>query len=141
MLIIGLVVGIAIGYGAFAGTAPSAPTQVTPQQAKIPSEIPIGVLITLTGELSDLGPLYRATALIAQDDVNAYLKDSGLNYTVKIYLEDSATTGEGALAATQALAAKGIQVIISYLSVDIRSTMSYVNDHHIVEISFASTAP
>jgi branched-chain amino acid transport system substrate-binding protein len=142
MLIIGLIIGVAVGYGAFAGTAPSAPTQVAPQQqAKIPSEIPIGVLITLTGELSDLGPLYRTTALIAQDDVNAYLKDAGLNYTVKVYLEDSATTGEGALAATQALAAKGIQVIITYLSVDIRSTLTYVNDHHIVEISYASTAP
>jgi branched-chain amino acid transport system substrate-binding protein len=142
MLIIALVVGIAIGYGAFAATARSAPTQVTPQQqAKIPSEIPIGVLITLTGELSDMGPLYRATALIAQDDVNAYLQSSGLNYTVKVYLEDSLTTGEGALAATQALAAKGIQVVISYLSVDIRSTLTYVNEHHIVEISYASTAP
>lgn len=139
MLIIGLVIGIAIGYGAFTATAPQAGPVTVP--SKIPSEIPIGVLITLTGELSDLGPLYRATALIAQDDVNSYLKSAGLSNTVKVFLEDSATTGDGALSATQALAAKGIKVIISYLSLDIRATQSFANDHKIVEISYASTAP
>ena len=140
-LVIGLAIGMAIGYGAFSAT--SAPMQTTSavQQAKIPSQIPIGVLVTLTGELSDEGPLYRATALIAQNDVNAYLASSGLNYTVQLYIEDTGTTGAGALTAVQALAAKGIQVIISYLSVDIRSTMSYVTENHIVEISYASTAP
>ncbi len=140
MLVIGLVIGLAVGYGAFAATAP-APTPVTPPPPKIPAEIPIGVLITLTGELSDLGPLYRSTSLIAQDDVNAYLKDAGFPFTVKVFLEDTATTGDGALAATQALAAKGIKVIISYLSLDIRATASFVNDKKIVEISYASTAP
>ncbi len=140
MLVIGLIVGLAVGYGAFAATAPKPGEVVTPPP-KIPSEIPVGILITMTGELSDLGPLYRAGALIAQDDVNAYLKNSGLNYTVKVYLEDTATTSDGALAATQALAAKGIKVIISYLSMDIRATQSFVNDHKIVEISYASTAP
>lgn len=139
MLVIGLVVGLAIGYGASTATAPKPGAVTAPP--KIPSEIPIGVLITLTGELSDMGPLYRATSLIAQDDVNAYLKNAGLSYTVKVYLEDSATTGAGALAATQALAAKGIQIVIGYLSMDIRSTLSFANDHHIVEISYASTAP
>ena len=141
VLVIGLAIGMGLGYGAFSATSAPAQTTSAVQQAKIPSEIPIGVLVTLTGELSDMGPIYRATALIAQDDVNAYLAKSGLNYTVKVYLEDSATTGAGALAAVQALAAKGIQVMITYLSVDIRSTMSYVNENHIVEISYASTAP
>jgi len=140
VLVIGLVIGLAIGYGAFAATAPQ-PTEVTQPPPPIPSEIPLGVLITLTGELSDLGPLYRQTALIAQDDMNAYLKTAGFPYTVKVFLEDTATTGDGALAATQALAAKGIKVIISYLSLDIRATQTFVNDKKIVQISYASTAP
>jgi branched-chain amino acid transport system substrate-binding protein len=140
-LVIGLAIGMALGYGAFSATSVPATMTSAVQQAKIPSQIPIGLLITLTGELSDEGPLYRATALIAQNDVNAYLASSGLNYTVQVYMEDTGTTGAGALTAVQALAAKGIQVIISYLSVDIRSTMSYVDENHIVEISYASTAP
>ncbi len=164
VLIIGLVIGAAIGYlaapgkektttvtttvsgGGGATTVTQTITHTVTQTAagggtSIPKEIPIGVLVTLTGALADAGPRYKVAASLAEEDINKFFESAGLPYRVKLYFEDTKTTPEGALAAVQSLAARGVKVIMAYTSGDCRTISSFINQHKIVAISYASTAP
>ncbi len=161
-LIIGLIIGGVVGYFAAppkivtkpvaGGTATVTVTATatttkyvtvtaTPAAAGgIPKEIPVGVLVSMTGALASAGPYYKAAAELAVEDVNKWLAEMGLPYRVKLYLEDEKTSPEGALAAVQSLAARGVKIVIPYTSGDCRAIYSFINEHKIVAISYASTA-
>ncbi len=168
-LIAGLIVGLIIGGGlvyAFAGGAPAqtatvtetvtagagvtatvtetATTTETVTQAAsaLPSEIPIGVLLPLTGDLSSFGEKWKNAMLLAEQDINDYVAKMGLNVRFKFYIEDTKTSPEGALAALQTLVAKGIKLIIGpAASSEVAAIKSYADANKIVIFSPSSTAP
>ena len=168
-LIAGLIVGLIIGGGlvyAFAGGAPAqtvtttetitagagatatvtktATTTVTITQAAsaLPSEIPIGVLLPLSGALSSFGEKWKNALVLAEQDINDYVAKAGLNVRFKLYIEDTKTSPEGALAALQTLAAKGIKVVVGpAASSEVAAIKSYADANKIVVFSPSSTAP
>ena len=133
-LIIGLILGSAATY-AFAGTAAPLPTG-------LPSEIPIGALLPLTGKLSSFGEKWKYALELAEEDINAYVSKLGLDVRFKIYVEDTKTSPEGALAALQTLSAKGIKLVVGpAASSEVAAIKSHADANKIVVFSPSSTAP
>lgn len=104
-------------------------------------EIPIGVMVSLTGALESYGPLYRAGAQLAEEDINRFLTTIGSPYRVKLYFEDDRSTPDGALAAAQSLAARGIRIIFTYTSAATSAVKSFAEKNDMLVISYASTSP
>ena len=52
-------------------------------------EIQIGVLVDLSGPLTTYGENIRECCEIAKDDINKYFEQRGLNYSVKLFVEDT----------------------------------------------------
>lgn len=133
--IIGLAAGLGGGYIAF-----------SPKQGgavkKLPEEIPIGGLFGLTGDLSEFSKRHQAAAQMAIEDVNAYVKALGYNVKFVLIPEDTQGTQEGALAKIQALAAKGVKVVVGPLSsAEVKAVKSFADSEGIVVISHSSTSP
>ena len=136
LLLVFLVVGGVIGY-ALHPTPPPAPTPVS----LLPSVIPIGVVLTVTGDFSSYGVRAEATAKIAESQINNYTATLGLPVTFKFYYEDYETQPDVALQKVQALYAQGIQVIIGGMTSGAMKTIdSYVDTNHILVIDGTSTA-
>ncbi|MGC9114420.1 MAG: ABC transporter substrate-binding protein [Fervidicoccaceae archaeon] len=138
LLLVGLGIGILVGFEAMPHQISSS-TITTAQNSTI--EIPIGVEVSLSGSLEGYGPLYRTAAQLAESDVNAYLSQIGSNYRVKLYFEDDKSTPDGALAAAQTLAARGIKILFTYTSSATSAVMQFASQNDMIVISYASTAP
>ena len=133
-LIIGLISGSAATY-AFAGAT-------APTLTGLPSEVPIGALLPLTGKLSSFGEKWKHALELAEEDINAYVSKLGLNVKFKIYVEDTKTSPEGALAALQTLSAKGIKLVVGpAASSEVAAIKSHADANKIVIFSPSSTAP
>jgi len=139
LLLVCLVIGGVIGYAVHPSPppAPTAPTPVT----LLPSVIPIGVVLTVTGDFSSYGVRAEATAKIAESQINNYTATLGLPVTFKFYYEDYETEPDVALQKVQSLYAQGIQVIIGGMTSGAMKTIdSYVDTNHILVIDGTSTA-
>lgn len=111
------------------------------QEAPKEVEIPIGVLIDLSGPLTTYGMNIRATLAVAESEINSYLKDNKLPYKVKFYYEDTKVDPKVALEKVQALHAKGIRLFIGPMaSGEVRGIMPYVTANKLIIISPSSTA-
>jgi len=135
---------VTAGAGATATVTKTATTTVTVTQAAsaLPSEVPIGVLLPLSGALSSFGEKWKNAIMLAEQDINDYVAKMGLNVKFKFYIEDTKTSPEGALAALQTLAAKGIKLIIGpAASSEVAAVKSYADANKIVIFSPSSTAP
>jgi len=139
LLLVGLVAGVGLGYMIAPHQSSSATETTTSQSTTI--EIPIGVEVSLSGSLQGYGPLYRTAAQLAESDVNAYLSQIGSRYRVKLYFEDDKSTPDGALAAAQTFAAKGIKILFTYTSSATSAVMQFSQQNDMIVISYASTAP
>jgi len=136
LLLVFLVVGGVIGY-ALHPTPPPAPTPTT----LLPSVIPIGVVLTVTGDFSSYGVRAQATAKIAESEINSYTATLGLPVSFKFYYEDYETQPDVALTKVQALYAQGIQIIIGGMTSGAMKTIDqYVDTNHILVIDGTSTA-
>jgi len=152
LLIVGLIIGIAGGYFLYPAvspvgitktvTAPGATQTITvPVGISLPSEIKIGALLTLSGELKTFGENHQVALELAQQEANAYLQEAGIPSTVKVYVEDTATDPNTALQKLQALAAQGIKFYIGPLSsAEARNILKYANDNGLLLFSQSSTA-
>jgi branched-chain amino acid transport system substrate-binding protein len=133
-LIVGLVIGIAVGYFLYPTVSPTG-------GVSLPPEIKIGALLTLSGELETFGKNHQAVLELAQQEANAYLQKAGIPSTVKVYVEDTATDPNTALQKLQALAAQGIKFYIGPLSsAEARNILKYANDNNLLLLSQSSTA-
>ena len=104
-------------------------------------EIPIGATLALTGDLASYGTRERVAIGMAQDDINAYLKAAGANFTIKVLVEDTETKPDVCLTKLQSLAARGVKAVIGPLSSgEIRNIKGYCDTNHIVIVSMSSTA-
>jgi branched-chain amino acid transport system substrate-binding protein len=152
MLVIGIVVGAALGYlvespavAAERSRADALATQVADLQNQVTQlqatkVYTIGASFPITGELAAIGTQFQAAAQMAIDDLNN--ETAGLNIRFTIVIQDDKTTDEGALSAVQTLAQAGVKVILGpAASSQVKACKSYADDNNIVLISPSSTSP
>jgi branched-chain amino acid transport system substrate-binding protein len=130
-VLIALVVGVGIGYVIPKGPAPP---------AGLSGEIPIGVLLPLTGDFASYGARGKACVELAESEINSFVKSAGLPVTFKFYYENTETKADIALQKVQTLAAKGVKVVTGLLcSADIQAIKGYADTNKIVVITPFST--
>jgi branched-chain amino acid transport system substrate-binding protein len=128
-----LVIGGGIGYVLH----PTPP----PPTTTLPSVIPIGVILTITGDFSSYGVRAQATAKIAESEINAYVTSLGIATTFKFYYEDYKTQPDVALTSLQSLYAQGVKVVIGGMtSGAMKAIDSYADTNKILVIDGTSTA-
>ncbi|PLJ77080.1 MAG: hypothetical protein B7L53_08140, partial [Thermofilum sp. NZ13] len=134
LLIIGLIIGTAIGFLiAPRPTAPAAQQTIT---------VPIGALLPLTGDLSSFGKRNQHALELAVEDINAFAEQVGSPFRFKLLVEDTGTNPEQARAKIQALAAQGVQAVIGPMaSSEVSQVKQFADANKIVVISQSSTAP
>jgi len=150
--VVALIVSLLVGLGAGIVISPIvAPSPKIPElEAKITllkgqilsGELKIGALLPITGELATFGENNREAVRIAVAEVNAYFQANGVNASIKLYEEDSATDPATALLKLQSLAAKGVKFVVGPMaSSEVRQLSSYAEANKILIISPSSTAP
>ncbi len=113
--------------------------QPTQTAEKTPTKI--GVMIDLSGPLTTYGNSIKNTLEIAKEDIDAYLEEKGLPYTVEFYVEDTKVDPKVSLEKVQSLHSKGINLAIGPMgSGEVKNIMGYVQSNKIIIISPSSTA-
>lgn len=139
LLILGLIVGAAIGYGA-AALNQGGQTGTQGEQQTITYKI--GFSLPLSGQLSSIGKLWQKVAYMAVDDLNKMMESYYLPYRFEAVILDDGTTEEKALQNVQTFAQQGIKVVIGpAASSQVKAVKSFADSNHIVIISPSSTAP
>ena len=142
-VIIALLIGLVVGYGAGSLLAPTATgpaSTVTPGPTALTGEIPVGALQDLTGPGSGQGIQMRVAKEMAVEEINAWLKQTGQKWTIKLLVEDDQYDPAVALDKTQALAAKGVKVIIGPEGTTmVAAVKGYADSNHILLLSSGST--
>ncbi|MEM4007176.1 MAG: ABC transporter substrate-binding protein [Nitrososphaerota archaeon] len=129
VIVVALLAGVGIGYMI---------PRVTPGGLR--GEIPIGVLLPLTGDFASYGARGKTSIELAEREINDFVKSAGLPVTFKFYYEDTETKADIALQKAQTLAARGVKVIIGLLSsADIQAIKAYADSNKIVVITPFST--
>ncbi|MDJ0273858.1 MAG: ABC transporter substrate-binding protein [Nitrososphaerota archaeon] len=144
-----LVVGLAIGAFAIGPAVSPARVEtvrvterVTVTAAGLPSEVTIGALLPLTGDLASYGENSRAALELALSEINDYLKRIGAGFTIKLVIEDTETKPETADAKLKSLHARGITLIVGpQTSGEVRRIKGYADSNKILLVSQSSTAP
>ncbi len=139
IFIAGLLVGagliyafVGFGTGGAGGTAAKS----------LPKEIKIGVLVDLSGPLVSTGKRIQYAIKLAEEDINNYVKDLGLDVKFTFLVEDTQINPERALSRLQSLAAQGVKVVIGPLaSSEVKNVKSFADSNKIVIVSPSSTAP
>jgi branched-chain amino acid transport system substrate-binding protein len=123
-------------------TSPATTPKTTQAAGGVSGTIEIGALLPLTGDLASYGENSKAALQLAERDINNFLEKAGAPFRIKMVIEDSETKPEVALQKLQALAAKGIKVVIGPMtSAEVKQIKSYADQNKIVVISQSSTAP
>lgn len=105
-------------------------------------QIPIGVLLPLTGGGAPDGPFLRNAAQLAIDEIHEMLDASGSGVTFNLIMEDDQTTPEGGLEAIESVVNAGAQIVISsYSSAATSGARAYANANEILMIAAAATSP
>lgn len=105
-------------------------------------EVKLGFLASMTGVLATFGENEAAAAQLAAEEVNAFLKEAGEDWTLTIVIEDTQTTPDIALEKTESFAARGINLLIGPLSsAEVRAIKGYCDANKILAVSQSSTAP
>jgi branched-chain amino acid transport system substrate-binding protein len=132
-MLVMLVIGGGLGYALH----PTPP----PLTSTLPAVIPIGALLSLTGDFSSYGVRAQATVKIAESEINAYVTSLGIPTTFKFYVEDFQTKPDVALTGIQALYAQGCKVVIGGMtSGAMKAIDSYADTNKIIVIDGTSTA-
>jgi branched-chain amino acid transport system substrate-binding protein len=104
-------------------------------------EIPIGVLVDLSGPLTTYGEDIKNTVTIAAEEINKYFEEKGMNYKVNIYVEDTRVDPKMAQEKVQTLYGKGVKLIVGPMgSGEVKQIAEFVNANKIIIISPSSTA-
>lgn len=107
--------------------------------SRVPSEVVIGGVFSLTGNWSSLGVTGKAAMELAVEDVNAY--SAGRGVTFRADVRDSKLDPASALAAAQSLKAAGAQVIVGpQSSAELAAMKSWVDANNVLVVSPSSTA-
>lgn len=130
-ILIALIIGVGIGYVIPRGPVPT---------GGLSGEIPIGVLLPLSGDFASYGARGKACAELAESDIDDFIESTGLPVTFKFYYEDTETKADIALQKVETLAARGVKVVTGLLcSSDIQAVKGYADANKIVVITPFST--
>ncbi|MEM2211155.1 MAG: ABC transporter substrate-binding protein [Nitrososphaerales archaeon] len=135
-VIIALIIGGVIGYFASPAKIVEKPVPT------LSGEIPIGIVLPLTGGLATYAENEKVTLEKGLEEINSLLKQTGAPLTIKLLIEDSETKPDVALEKLKSLAAKGVKVVIGMMSSgEVRNVKGYADANKILIISPSSTAP
>ncbi|CAD7768490.1 Periplasmic binding protein [Candidatus Methanoperedenaceae archaeon GB50] len=113
----------------------------TPIEEASTEEIPVGILVDLSGPLTTYGEDIKNTVTIASEEINNYFKANGKPYRVKLYIEDTRVDPKIALDKVMALHGKGVKLIVGPMgSGEVKQVAGYANANGIILISPSSTA-
>ena len=167
LLVIGLIIGGAIGYGAIALTGTTSTTTVTTGGSTVtttvtaggtgastvtttvtssgsagPHTYTIGAILPLTGTLTSFGQSFLNSIKLAVKQMNANLTAAGNNIQFNVVSADDAGTPTGALQALQSeYQSAGVQMVIGPLtSGEVLGLAQYADQNHIVILPPAATA-
>ncbi len=106
------------------------------------TEVNVGVLVPITGDLSSYGFDNKIGYEMALEDLNSHLSQKDADWRMKLVIEDTQTDPIIALEKTQSLDSKGIKYILGPASsAEIRNMMAYANSNDILILSPSSTSP
>ena len=112
------------------------------QSAPVPTDIRIGALLPLSGDLAFQGEATNVALALAADDVNAYLTAVGSGARMTVHVEDTAGDPALALDRLRTLADQGIRFVIGpYTSAEIERVKAFADETGILIVSNSSTAP
>jgi branched-chain amino acid transport system substrate-binding protein len=101
----------------------------------------VGALLSLTGPGNSLGVASKSALQIAASKINTYLAGQGSTTRVRVVVQDTKHNPATALQQLQALAAKGVKLVIGpQSSAEVQALKSYADQNGIVIISQGSTA-
>jgi branched-chain amino acid transport system substrate-binding protein len=107
--------------------------------SRLPREVVLGGVFSLTGNWSSLGVTSKAAMELAVEDVNAYA--SGRGVTFRADIRDTKLDPAAALAAAQSLRAAGAQVVIGpQSSAELAVLKPWVDANPLLVVSQSSTA-
>ena len=111
-------------------------------ESTLDGDVEIGLITSLTGELSTHGNDIAEGAKLAVTDFNKHLEEMDQNWRLKLVTEDSQTNPVVALEKLTSLNAKGIRAVVGMeTSASIRNTKGYSDANNMLVISCCSTAP
>lgn len=143
LLIVGLVIGAGVGY--FAAPTKTVEVEVPGETVEVPvevpalsGEIPVGFIYANTGHIDGTGPAVH----IAMEEINAYVKELGLD--VEFVLVEECSEGQATIALEkfQSMVARGVKAIGGpNWSSQCKAIKDYADEHHVVVFSDGSTSP
>ena len=134
LIAITTVMGLALIGGAYA--------QEPGEAMSIPDTVQVAILLPITGDLSSVGSQMNYAAELAVADFNEHLAEKGVAWRLEAVTEDTETNPVRALEKTQALHARGIDIILGPASsAALSSMLAYINSNNMIAISPSSTAP
>jgi len=105
-------------------------------------EIPIGVLLPLTGDLATYGENSMAAINLAVGEANEILGEARARWTLKVLFRDTEAKPDVALTELKELKRKGIRLVIGPLSSgEVGAIKNYADANKIVVVSHGSTRP
>lgn len=104
-------------------------------------EIPVGVLVDLSGPLTTYGNDIKTAVTIAGEDINGKFETDGKPYRVKLYIEDTKADSKIALDTVMALQTKDVKLIVGPMtSGELKNINEYASSNKIIVASPSSTA-
>lgn len=158
-LIIGLIIGAALTYGFIGTTGPQATPaeyeqkvkqlqdKIAELEAKLAAaakvqEYTIGATLPLSGELSSIGTPWKNALEMGLEELNAMMKDYGINAKFKLVVLDDKTRTDEALKNVQTLFQAGVRIVLGpAASAQVKAVKAFADENKIVIFSPSSTAP
>ena len=105
-------------------------------------EVVIGSLVPLTGDIAGQGAQIHAATVLAVDDFNAHLEESGAQWRMRMVTEDTETRPVAALEKLSSLHARGITLVVGpETSASLRNIKGYADSADMLLLSCCSAAP
>ena len=102
----------------------------------------IGALLPLTGSVASIGEASRVALEVSAEDINGYYSGLGSGKNVKLIVRDTKSNPETALEQLKELDKMGLKIVVGPQgSTEAAAVLDYANQHGIVLLSTASTAP
>lgn len=102
----------------------------------------IGALLPLTGSVASIGEASRVALEVSAEDINSYYSGLGSGKNVRLIVRDTKSNPETALEQLKELDKMGIKIVVGPQgSTEAAAVLDYANQHGIVLLSTASTAP
>ncbi len=129
---------IAVAYFALTGWG----DDDAPGSLRLSGEVPVGLLLPLTGDLAPLGEEILTFSKLAEADVNDYLREQGEPWTMRLVLEDTATDPAVALEKAALLHAGGVRAVVGPASsANVESVKEYADSNDMLILSCCSSSP